>query len=53
MKQLIIMLASLLLGIMLFDMIAGPGEGSTYSGLKGFWENEIRYRTMQDQRGWP
>ncbi|MBQ1907707.1 MAG: hypothetical protein II803_04305 [Firmicutes bacterium] len=48
MKHLIIMIASILLGIFLFDIIAGPGEGSVYSGLRGFWENEIRYRTVQD-----
>ena len=48
MKHLIIMIASILLGIFLFDLIAGPGEDSVYGGNTGLLERQNRYRTMQD-----
>ncbi len=48
MKQLIVMVASILLGIFLFRMIAGPEENSLYSNVKQLWQKELQIRTVQD-----
>lgn len=48
MKQLIVMVASIMLGLALFGMIAGDGDGSTYSLVKKVWQQEITLRTMGD-----
>ena len=48
MKQLIVLASMILLGVILFGLIAGPEDGSTYSVVKGLWENEIEARTMDD-----
>ncbi|MCR4804173.1 MAG: hypothetical protein K5981_00770 [Clostridia bacterium] len=48
MKELIILIASLLLGLVLFTLIAGPDDGSIYSAVKGVWNTEIQVRTQQD-----
>ncbi|MBQ1524900.1 MAG: hypothetical protein IIZ55_07210 [Firmicutes bacterium] len=50
MKQLIIMTASVLLGIFLFGLIAGSGEDSVYSSVKRLWNREISVHTLQDGR---
>ena len=41
MKQLIIMSAMILLGVFIYNLIAGPGDGSLMSGLAGFFRHEI------------
>ena len=48
MKQMIVLTAMIMLGVILFGLIAGPEEGSTYSVVKGVWESEIDARTMSD-----
>ena len=48
MKQLIVLVSMILLGVVLFGLIAGPEETSTYSVVKGLWESEIEARTMSD-----
>ena len=48
MKQLIVLVSMIILGVILFGFIAGPDEGSTYSVVKGVWESEIGARTMND-----
>lgn len=48
MKQLIVLVSTILLGLILFDLIAGPGESSVYSVVRGVWESEIDFRTMSD-----
>jgi len=48
MKQLIVLISMILLGVILFGLIAGPEEDSTYSVVKGVWESEIDSRTMSD-----
>lgn len=45
MKQFIIIMASLMLGIIIYNMIAGPDEGSIMSSVKHVWEEEIEMRT--------
>ena len=48
MKELIILIASLMLGLFLFNLIAGDRDNSIYSAVKGVWNQEIRVRTLQD-----
>ncbi|MBR0140545.1 MAG: hypothetical protein IJM17_09725 [Firmicutes bacterium] len=50
MKQLIVMAASVLLGIFLFNLIAGSSESSVYSSVKRLWVKEIEVHSIQDGR---
>ena len=45
MKQMIIMLAMLLLGIAIYNLIAGEGQGSLLHTMGGIWQEEIRIRS--------
>lgn len=47
MKQLIVMVAMILLGISIFNLIAGPSEGSIRSSVGQLWQQEIEMRTME------
>ena len=47
MKQLIILLATILLGAALFSMIAGDSPKSTKSVLKNVWQQEMQVKTLQ------
>ena len=49
MKQMIVLAATIMLGIFLYGLIAGPQEGSIYSEVKGVWQQEIEARTMTDR----
>ena len=44
MKQFIVMSAMVMLGIFIYNMIAGTGEGSLINELAGFFKNEIESR---------
>lgn len=48
MKELIILIASIMLGLCLFNLIAGDGDRSIYSAVKGVWNQEIQVRTLED-----
>lgn len=48
MKELIVLIASLMLGLFLFNLIAGEQDTSIYSAVKGVWNTEIRTRTLED-----
>ena len=48
MKQMIILTATIMLGVFLFGLIAGPDEGSIYSEVRNVWQREISARTMTD-----
>ena len=41
MKQFIVFLALTMLGVALYQMIAGTGEESVYSMVKAVWQQEI------------
>lgn len=45
MKQLIVLMAMIVLGIAIFNLIAGNGEGSLLSSVKSVWSQELRERT--------
>ncbi|MBO4992133.1 MAG: hypothetical protein J6E42_08270 [Firmicutes bacterium] len=47
MKQVIVMVAAILLGVHLFGLIAGPGEGSIRSTVGSLWQQEITMRTAE------
>ncbi len=47
MKQLIVMIAAILLGIYIFGLIAGSGEGSVRSTVGRLWQQEIAVRTAE------
>lgn len=51
MKQLIIMVASIMLGIALFYMIAGPQDDSVYSQVGRIWDSEIELRNITAEPG--
>ena len=44
MKQFIVLTASILLGVFLFNLIAGSGSDSVYSEVKTVWEKELEAR---------
>ena len=48
MKQMIILAATIMLGVFLYGLIAGPQDGSIYSEVKNVWQKEIDARTMTD-----
>ncbi len=48
MKQLIVLLAALLLGLQLFSMIAGSEENSILSTMSRLWVQEIEARKLVD-----
>ncbi len=47
MKQLIVTVALIVLGLALFGMIAGK-DGSVYSTVRGVWEKEAEARGLAD-----
>jgi hypothetical protein len=47
MKQFIILVAMLALGLAIYNMIAGPGEDSILSAMRGVWADEIDLRTRE------
>ncbi|HPX71005.1 MAG TPA: hypothetical protein PL035_02485 [Bacillota bacterium] len=48
MKQLIVLTAMILLGIFIFQLIAGRQDGSVFNEVKNVWEMEIEARKMGD-----
>lgn len=47
MKQLIIMVATVLLGLFLYNLICGPQQGSVMSAVRSVWSSEIEARTQE------
>jgi hypothetical protein len=47
MKQFIVLIAMMALGLAMYGMIAGPGEDSMLSSVKGIWADEIDLRTRE------
>lgn len=47
MKELIVIVASVLLGLAIFGMIAGEQDGSVKSTLKKVWTNEVKSRSYE------
>ncbi|MDO4553039.1 MAG: hypothetical protein Q4C22_05830 [Bacillota bacterium] len=45
MKQIIVMGSMLLLGVAIYNLIAGNGEGSVMESVAGLWEREIALRS--------
>ena len=48
MKQLIVLIATITLGLFLFDLIAGRDDSSVYSTVRSVWVKEIGQRTMRE-----
>ena len=46
MKQMIVLFASILLGVMLVNLIAGPQPTSSYNTVKQVWQQEIEMRSV-------
>jgi len=44
MKQFIVMSAMIVLGVFIFNLIAGDGDGSLINVLAGFFRHEIKTR---------
>ena len=51
MKQLIVMVAAIMLGIQLFVMIAGNQDDSVLSTMREVWVREIDARNMDEFPG--
>lgn len=47
MKQLIVMVASVMLGLFLFNLICGQQQGSVMNTVKSVWNTEIEARTQE------
>ena len=45
MKQFIVLCSTILLGIVIYNMIMGPGEDSVINIVSEFWEHGIEVRT--------
>ena len=45
MKQFIVLCSTILLGIAIYNMIMGPGEGSVISNVSDVWQMGIQVRT--------
>ena len=45
MKQIIVMVATLMLGIAIYQLIAGSGNGSIMESVGGLWQQEIELRS--------
>ncbi len=45
MKQFIVLCSMIVLGIVIYNMIMGPGEDSVINIVSVFWENGIAIRT--------
>lgn len=48
MKQLIVLVAMITLGIFIFNLVAGPDDDSIKSGLERVWQNELTIKTVQN-----
>ncbi len=48
MKQLIVLIATIMLGLFLFGLIAGHDDASIYSAVRQVWVNEIGQRTVKE-----
>jgi len=48
-KQLIVLIASIMLGAMLCNMIAGPQPDSSYNTVKTVWLREIEARNITSE----
>ena len=48
MKQFIVMMAMLLLGVSIYLLIAGPDDGSITKQLGRLWQQELEFRS-----NWP
>lgn len=46
MKQFIVMMATIALGVVLYQLIAGEGPDSMVSALSEVWKQEIQSRTL-------
>lgn len=51
MKQLIVMAASIMLGLYIFNIIAGGQDESIFSIVKEVWTHEIEARNMEEFPG--
>ncbi|MDR3294862.1 MAG: hypothetical protein LBT26_03385 [Clostridiales Family XIII bacterium] len=47
MKQFVILLTMVILGVAIYAMIAGPGDDSVLGSAKEVWRQEIDIRTRQ------
>lgn len=45
MKQLIILISMIALGVFIYGIIVGPGENTIETGLENCWEESIRVRS--------
>jgi hypothetical protein len=46
MKQFAVMAAMIALGVYIYNLIAGPGDGSVMSELAGFFKTKIESRAV-------
>lgn len=51
MKQLIVMVSAILLGLYIFNLVIGPQEGSVAWVVREMWVREIDARSMDEFPG--
>ena len=47
MKQMIVMIATVILGLSIFQLVCGKQEGSVLNAMKDAWQQEIEVRTHE------
>ena len=47
MKDFIVLIASIMLGLAIYGLIAGDGDGSVKSTLKDVWTKEVNIRNYE------
>lgn len=45
MKQFIVLMAMIFLGVMIYRLVAGPEDGSVLNTVRDVWQQEIEFRT--------
>ena len=49
MKDLIVLIAMIVLGVAIFNLIAGPDDNSIKSTLNDVWQQELQLKTIGGQ----
>lgn len=46
MKQMIVLISTIVLGVFIYQLVAGPGDDSIMSGLSALWQSGLDQRSL-------